>query len=216
MGIRKGFFEHIRVCIFRGLLAIIPILLCVLAVQLLYVLIDKRIMGFLDKFISLRQIPGLGILLLLLTLYLIGLIVSNIIGRQFFKLLENITERIPFIKAIYSVGKQLSQGLSAAEGKSQAFKKALLVKVTDNIWVPAFLMNSKVDPKTGEELYFVLIPTAPTPGSGFVAMVKPSQTIDPGWSIEECLKAIVSVGIVVPEKLGDYEGPIAKETGNDI
>lgn len=211
---RKGIFDHIRTCVFRGLLAIIPLLLCALAIQLLYVLIDKKVMSFLGKFVDIRQVPGLGIVFLLLSLYLIGLIVSNIIGRQFFRFIDNITERIPFIKVIYSAGKQLAQGLSVADGKSQAFKKALLVKVNENLWVPAFLMNSKVDPDTDEELFFVLIPTAPTPGSGFVAMVKANQTMDPGWSVEECLKAIVSVGIIVPEKLANYVGPANKETEN--
>jgi len=200
---RKGFFQHMGVCIFRGLLAVIPLALCVFVITLVYNLIDKNIMEFLEKFVKIRQIPGLGILLLLLTLYLVGLIVSNIIGRQFFKILESISERIPFVKVIYGAGKQLAQGLSVADGQSKAFKKALLVKVREEIWVPAFLMNSKINTKTGEELLFVLIPTSPTPGSGFVAMVRASETIDPGWTVEECLKAIVSVGIIVPEKIGE-------------
>jgi uncharacterized membrane protein len=200
---KKGIFQHIGICVFRGLLAVIPLALCVFVITLIYNLIDKNIMGFLNKIVDIKQIPGLGIMILLLTLYLVGLIVSNIIGRQFFKMLENITERIPFIKVIYGAGKQLAQGLSVADGQSKAFKKALLVKVNEHLWVPAFLMNSKVHTETGEELLFVLIPTAPTPGSGFVAMVKVSQTIDPGWSVEECLKAVVSVGIIVPEKIGE-------------
>ncbi|OGX28076.1 MAG: hypothetical protein A2705_01185 [Omnitrophica WOR_2 bacterium RIFCSPHIGHO2_01_FULL_52_10] len=108
----KHFFQHIRVYVFRGLLAIIPLLLCVLAVRLLYVLIDQRVMGFLGNFYAVRKIPGLGILLLLVSLYFIGLIVSNIRGRRLLRLLESISQRIPFIKTIYGVGKQLSQGLS--------------------------------------------------------------------------------------------------------
>ena len=212
---RKGLFQHMGVCIFRGLLAVIPLALCVFVITLVYNLIDKNIMEFLEKFIKIRQIPGLGILILLLTLYLVGLIVSNIIGRQFFKIIDSITERIPFVKVIYGAGKQLAQGLSVADGQSKAFKKALLVKAHDNLWVPAFLMNTKIDPKTGEELWFVLIPTAPTPGSGFMAIVKPSTTIDPGWTVEECLKAIVSVGIILPEKLGDFVGSTGPETKTD-
>ena len=47
---------HIRTYIFRGLLAIIPILLSVAAVHLLYVLIDKKIMKLLDSFIEIHQI----------------------------------------------------------------------------------------------------------------------------------------------------------------
>ena len=199
----KNFMNHLRVYIFRGLLAIIPLLLCALAIRLLYVLIDRRMMGFLERFFDIRAVPGLGLFILLVFLYFLGLIVSNIIGRQLFKLIENITDRIPFIKVIYGVGKQLSQSLSLADGQKQAFKKALLVKINDGLWVPAFLMSSNIDPKTKEELFFVLIPTSPTPASGFVSLVKASHTVDPGWTIEECLKAIVSVGIITPSQIID-------------
>ncbi|MCB9771479.1 MAG: DUF502 domain-containing protein [Candidatus Omnitrophica bacterium] len=203
----KGLLKHIQVCVFRGLLAVIPLALCFFAMLLFYNLIDKKIMGFLEKFVEIRQIPGLGILIVIICLYLVGLIVSNFIGRQFFKFIENISERIPFIKVIYSIGKQLSQGLSIADGQSKAFKKALFVKINDDLWVPGFLMNIKTDPATGEELLFVLVPTSPTPATGFVVLVKASQTIDPGWSVEECLKAVVSVGIITPEKFVQYIGP---------
>ncbi len=195
----KKFFTHLRNHIFQGLLAIIPLLLCYFALQLLYVLIDKKVMGFLGRFIHIGHIPGLGTLLLLFFLYLIGLIVSNIVGHQFFKLIERISKRIPFIKTIYGVGKQLSQGLSAADRGQQAFQKAVLVKLEGNgLWALAFVMSSVVHRETNEEYLFVLVPTSPTPTSGFVFVVKTSQTIDPGWSVEECLKAVVSIGIIPP------------------
>jgi len=199
----KNVFTHIRVLIFRGLLAVIPILLCVGALYLLYVLIDKKVIGLLDNFIKIRHVPGLGVLLLVLCLYFIGLVVSNIIGHRILRLIEGITRRIPVISTIYGVGKQLSQGLSVADGQSQAFKKAVLVKLSgDSLMVPAFVMSSMKSNKTGEELLFVLVPTSPTPGSGFVCVVRSSQTFDPGWTVEECLKAIISIGIVTPKEKG--------------
>ena len=200
----KNFFTHARIYIFRGLLAIIPILLCVVAIRLLYVLIDKKIMGFLDNFIEIRQIPGMGIVLVLVSLYLIGLIVSNIVGNQFFKFIEGVSQRIPLIKTIYGLGKQLSQGISAVDHGNQAFKKAVLIKLNnDGLMAPGFVMGSLISRRTNEEYLFVLAPTAPTPGSGFVLVVKASQTVDPGWTVEECLKAIVSVGIISPKEMKD-------------
>ncbi len=198
----KTFFTHAQNYVLRGLLAIIPLLLCAVALQLLYVLIDKRVMGLLDHFIEIRHIPGLGILLVLVILYFIGLIVSNIVGHQFFRFIEWISQRIPFIKTIYGVGKQFSHGFSVVDGDKQPLKRAVLIKLgSDGAMIPAFVMNSLVDRKTNEELLFVLAPTAPTPGSGFVLVVKASQTVDPGWTVEECLKAIVSVGIVSPKEI---------------
>lgn len=198
----KKFINHVRSYIFRGLIAIIPIVLCALALNLLYILIDKKVMGFLSNFVEIRHIPGSGILLVLLSLYLLGLILSNIIGNQFLRFIERVSQKIPVINTIYGIGKQLSQGLSAVDSDKQAFKKAVLIKLNDTgIMVPAFVMNSLIHPLTKEEYLFVLAPTAPTPGSGFVLVVKASQTFDPGWTVEETLKAIVSVGIIVPKEM---------------
>jgi uncharacterized membrane protein len=200
----NGVLAHIRKYIFRGLFAIIPLLLCAFSIRLLYVLIDRKILVFLNQFIDIHLIPGLGILLLVLFLYLIGLIVSNIAGKQFLKFIEQITERIPLIKTIYGIGKQLSQGLSVADSEKQAFKKAVLVKLDGTqLMVPAFVMNSIIT-KENEEFFFVLIPTAPTPASGFVCVVKADQVTDPGWTVEECLKALVSVGIIIPKETNVY------------
>jgi uncharacterized membrane protein len=197
----KDLVEHIRDSIFRGLLAIIPLLLCAIAINLLYVLIDKKIIVFLSQFIEVRQIPGLGILLLLIALYLIGLTVSNILGRQFLRFLESASKKIPIINSIYSVGKQLTQGLSA-DPKNKAFKKAILVKLNDNdVWTPGFVMGNITDSKTNEELMYVYLPTVPTPTGGFIFIVSASETRDPGWTVEECLKVIVSMGIISPKKI---------------
>lgn len=196
----KNLFSHIRIYIVRGLLAIVPILLCVFAIRLLYILIDRRIMGFLNNFFEVHKIPGLGILLLLILLYLIGLAVSSIVGHRLLRFVERITQRIPFIKIFYEMGKQLSKGLSIIDGERQAFQKAVLINLNNGLWVPAFVMSSVKSRTTDEELLFVLVPTAPTPASGFVCVVKASQTFDPGWTIEECLKVIVSAGIIIPKE----------------
>ena len=198
----KKFLKHAQTHIFRGFLAVIPLFLCYFAVRLIYILIDKNIMAFLSRFVEIRQIPGVGILLALLMLYLIGLIVSNIVGRQIFRFIENISERIPVIKPIYSVGKQLSYSLSMTSGEKKAFKKAVLVKFReDGIWTPGFVTGTMTDQKTNEELTLVFIPTAPNPTTGFVTVVKPNQIIDPGWTIEECVKVIVSAGLIAPKAL---------------
>src|SRR6266436_1251598 len=150
----KNFFIHIRVFILRGLLAIIPLLLCYFAIIFLYRLIDKQIIKFLAQYIQffdIHQIPGLGILLLLATLYFIGLIFSNVLGRQIFRFIDNITNRIPIIKFIYGIGKQISDTFSMADPQKQAFKKAVLVSAFgDNGWLLGFVTGSIKDVNGGE------------------------------------------------------------------
>lgn len=197
----KDFFIHIRIYILRGLLAIIPLLLCITAIRLLYILIDKQVIKFLDQYINIRQIPGLGILLLLISLYFIGLIFSNVVGRQIFSFIGNVTERIPIIKFIYSIGKQISDTLSITDPQKQAFKKTVLVNTFNgNGWMVGFVTGS-VKGQNGEELLRVFVPSAPHPLTGIVFIVRPSQILECNWTVEEALKMIVSIGIISPEEI---------------
>ena len=193
--------EHLRSYILRGLLAIIPIMLTVAAIRLLYVLIDKRVMGFLENFIEVRQIPGAGILLVLVCLYLVGLIVSNVIGRQLFRLIDHIGRRIPIVDAVYHVGRQLSESLSDA-GKKNAFQKALLIDWNNSgMWTVAFVTGNIIDQKTGEKMLKVFVPKVPNPATGYIFIIKESAAIDPGWTVEEALKMIVSAAIISPDAI---------------
>ena len=117
--------SHIKTCVFRGFLVIVPFALAVFAVHLLYVSIDQRVMAMIEKTVGFT-FPGLGILLLLASLYLLGLLASNVVGRCLLGLLDRLTDRIPLIKSVYQIGKQLTSTLSQPE--RQVFQRALLVQ----------------------------------------------------------------------------------------
>jgi len=85
----RDLLKHLKSYILRGLLAIIPLALTAFAIKILYSTIDKRITAIVEEIIGF-SFPGLGVLLLLATLYLLGLVVSNIVGKQMFGLVEKI------------------------------------------------------------------------------------------------------------------------------
>ena len=197
----KKIFIHLGRYILRGLLAVIPLFLCFIAIWFLRKFIDKQILSHLPSFIDKHQIPGLGILLLLLSLYLIGLIFSNVLGREILKFIHSVAERIPIINFIYGLGKQLSDTLSDAGSQKQAFKKAVLVNsFNGNGWMLGFVTGSIKD-QNGEELIRVFVPSSPHPLTGIVFIVKPSEILECGWSVEEALKMVVSIGIISPEQI---------------
>ncbi len=197
----KNFFKHIRIYILRGLLAIIPIFLCILAIQLLYLLIDKRVVVFFNRFFEVRKIPGLGILLVLLCLYLIGLIVSNVIGKRLFHFIERISQRIPLVKVIYQLGKQFSESFSGEKGK-EVFKRVVLVDWNNNgLWAMGFVTGRIIDQAGGEPMLRVFVPNVPSPTTGFIFIVKESAAIEPGWTVEEALKMVVSGSVIAPQEI---------------
>ncbi len=196
----KNMLSHLRTYVFRGIVAMIPIGLTYFVVRLLYVTIDKRVAQLIEKSIGF-SLPGLGIILVLLLLYVIGVVASNVVGQQMFKLVERITDRIPIVKSTYQIGKQLSVTLSLPE--KQVFKRAVLVDyLKPGIWTIGFVTGSVIDRKNNDEkLLKVFIPTPPNPTSGTMVVVKERETRDPGWSIEEAIRAVISGGIIGPTEI---------------
>ena len=193
----KHFFNHFKSYVFRGLLALIPIGLTIFAIRIIYVFIDKRIMELIDQYIGYR-IPGFGLFLFVLALYFTGIVASNVFGKRLFAVFDGIIEKVPLIKTTYQVGKQLSNTLSLPE--KQIFKKAVLVDYfKPDTWVIGFVTGEVKDEETGENLLKVFIPTVPNPTSGFLVIMKNSQTKNPNWTVEEAMKLVISGGIIGPE-----------------
>jgi uncharacterized membrane protein len=196
----KKLLGHIKKNIVRGLLAIIPLVLTFFAVNILYTTIDQNAVKLVDQLFGF-SFPGLGIVLVLASFYILGIMASNIMGRKVFNLIEKTSNYLPLIKTTYKVGQQLAGTFSLPE--KQVFKKAILVEyLKPGMWTTGFVTGKIVDKRSPDEkLLKVFIPTPPNPASGTMVIVKESQTRDPGWSIEEALKAIMSVGIIGPEEL---------------
>jgi uncharacterized membrane protein len=196
----KSIFKHLKSYILRGLLAVSPLALTVFAIRILYTTIDKRITGLIKDIIGL-SFPGLGVLLLVAVLYFLGLIVSNVLGRQIFGLLDRIANRIPLVRTTYNVGRRLSSSFSLPE--KQVFRRAVLVEyLKPGIWTIGFVTDTIVDRENNDELLLkVFILTPPHPISGTMVVVRESQARDPGWSIDEALKAVISGGVIGPAEI---------------
>jgi len=194
------FVAHLRKFIIRGTLALIPIALPAFAIYLLYDFIDRRIVVLVDRTLGVN-FPGLGIVLLLVVLYLVGLVASNIFGRRLLGSLEQLTEHIPVIGTIYRMGKQLSGTLMQTQDRN-LFRRPVLIPYTNpSTWQIGFVTGSMREESSGEELYKVFVPTPPNPATGFVYVVKASIVRDPGWTVEEAIQCILSGGLIGPDRI---------------
>ena len=146
------------------------------------------------------RIPGLGVLLAFAILLATGALAANFFGLRLIRLWEAVLGRIPFVKSIYSSVKQVSDTLLSDTGN--AFRKALLVQFpNEHSWTIAFLTGTPapvVARHLGEEHVSVYVPTTPNPTSGYFLIVPRSRVRDLDMSVEEALKYVVSMGVVMP------------------
>ncbi|MFH2203018.1 MAG: DUF502 domain-containing protein [Elusimicrobiota bacterium] len=192
--------NNLRTYILRGFILLIPIVLSGLAIRLVYVVIDKRVMGLVDDFLGF-SVPGLGIVLLLAGLYLVGLAGGGMVAKYLLGTIEGIAAKIPLVNTTYQVGKQIASTLTLPE--HQVLKRAVLVGyLRPGMWTIGFVTGTLEDAQApGEKLLKVFVPTPPNPTTGTIIIVKESETRDPGWTVEEAMKTVISAGLIGPERV---------------
>ena len=149
---------------------------------------------------SLRRVPFLGVVVMVLLLLVTGVFVTNIFGQWWVKQWHRMMSRIPIVKSIYSSVKQVSDTLFSSSGN--AFREAVLVQYPrEGSWTIAFVTGKpggEVAAHLDGEHVSLYVPTTPNPTSGFFLMVPRSSVRSLQMSVDEALKYIISMGVVVP------------------
>ena len=122
----------------------------------------------------LRRIPGLGVLVMLIALFLTGVFATNVVGQWALRQGHRLLNRIPIVKSIYSSVQQVSDTLFSSSGN--AFREAVLVEYPRaGAWTIAFV-TGKPSGETAAHLagdhLSIYVPTTPNPTSGFFLMVR--------------------------------------------
>lgn len=146
------------------------------------------------------HVPGLGVILALVVLVVTGVVAANILGRQLVGLWEGMLDRIPLVRSVYSAVKQVLHTVLSSDSKS--FRKVLMVEYpSKGLWTLAFLAGDpvgEIQDKTAKEMLTVYVPTAPNPTSGYVIFVAREEVIELDMNVEDAMRMIVSLGMVVP------------------
>jgi uncharacterized membrane protein len=187
-----------------GLLIWIPVVITAWVLNLLVSTMDQTLLLLPEQWQTKQllgvHIPGMGVIITLIVVFVTGLLAANFIGRRVVSVWDGILTRIPVVKSIYGGVKQVSDTLFSSTG--QAFRKALLVQYPrEGAWTVAFLTGTPggdvVNHLHGEYVS-VYVPTTPNPTSGFFLIFRRSDVIELDMSVDDALKYIVSMGVVPP------------------
>ena len=146
------------------------------------------------------DIPGAGIVVTLVIIFITGLLAANFIGQRLVNWWERLLARIPVVNSIYNGVKQVSDTLFSSSG--MAIRQPLLGQYPhQGAWTIAFLTGEPggdVVNHLKEEHVSVYVPTTPNPTSGFFLMFPKSQVIELDMDVDQALKYIISMGVVAP------------------
>jgi uncharacterized membrane protein len=198
-----GLGRGLRKYLVAGLLVWLPLGATLLAFKFLLDLMDQlllllpaqwqpdALLGF--------HLPGFGALLALVVLLGTGFLVANLIGTTLVGWWEELLNRIPLVRSIYSGVKGLTETLVSSKG---SFSKVVLIEYPRReLWTLAFVTASDlpdISALAGNALVCVYVPTTPNPTSGLIIFVPASQIRETDMSVDDAMKMVVTMGMVMP------------------
>ena len=192
----KRFFLHIRTTLIAGLLAILPIGVTLFVLKFFFELLDP-ILGPIFDMGNVRIFPGLGVIVLLILLYVVGIITTKILSARIVTLGHKLIEKIPVISSIYSTTRSGVEILSGTQGFES--RGVVLVDFPRPAMKAIGLITAELGVLNGEPMVAVYIPTTPVPSSGFLIVVALSDVTPTDISVDDAMKIIVSGGILANE-----------------
>ncbi len=213
---KQSLLSWLRERLVAGMLIALPVVATFIILEFLINLIDSRVVPMIPP--ALRPetyldyaVPGFGLLILLIFLTLLGAVATNFLGSYFVSLTDRILTRVPVVRSVYSVFKQIRDVFQS--NSAGQYKEIVMVEYPRaGSWVVGFVAGSaKEEPayRLGADFITVFVPTVPNPTSGFLLFVKESAVIRMEMSIEEGAKLILSGGLVYPPFPGVAAAPAA-------
>lgn len=195
--------QKLRRYFFTGLILVLPLFITFYVLFLSFKFVDGILGGFINNYLRANWgffVPGIGIFLGILIVWLAGFIATHFLGKRVLFALETRFTALPGARQIYPAAKQIVSFLFSKD--KAAFKQVVLVEYPcKGIWSIGFITNdsfAEANKKTGRDLTHVFIPSTPGPWSGFLVLIPRDDVRHLDISVEDGIKLIVSGGILKP------------------
>jgi uncharacterized membrane protein len=147
------------------------------------------------------NIPGLGLLIVLVLVFTVGFLTQNYIGQWLVNALDHLIKRITFVGGIYGAIKKFLETIF--NPKSNKFNGVALVQFphteTYTICFRTGKPDAKITGKIKKKLVSIFVPCTPNPTAGFYLLVAEEDLIPLDMSVQEAFKIVISLGIVTSE-----------------
>ena len=140
------------------------------------------------------QITIVGILIV--SLYMLGWVARTVAGAQVIAYWHSLIERIPFVRGVYRVVRQITDMFSENPLNE---KPVVILEFPRQGILSLGVVTSQFIMPNGEEYLTVYIPTIPIPTSGYMALVKEDQVTHTKLAFEEATQIILSGGVLSEE-----------------
>lgn len=197
---RHPVMRRLRRYFLTGLVVVVPVGITVVILWWLFQTLDAILGGALERLLG-RQIPGLGLVLLLLAIVTIGWLAHYTVGRRLIAWWNTLLARFPLTARVYNAASQIVQTFMGEERR--VFQRTVLIEFpTAGTYALAWVTaenNPFAEALLGEPCVNVFVATTPNPTSGYFLIVPKSRARAVNLGVEEAMKLVISAGAVLPQ-----------------
>lgn len=193
--------RHLQLKTVSGMLELLPLLVTILVLAFIIDNADNIIRPLFASIpahiplIGTLDFPGIGIIVLALLFYLVGLLVSTAAGRRAIDLKSALLNALPVVGTIYGVTQQAAAVMSS----DYRFSRVVFIEwPRTGMIAMGFVTGRALCEDSGKSIVAVYIPTVPNPTSGNMAFVIEDDVIETDLTVEDAMKMVFSGGIVMP------------------
>jgi uncharacterized membrane protein len=197
----------IRRRLLTGFFVTVPLVASVVALVWVFQFIERLTSGLPERLLGPnRYVPGLGLMLTILIVFLVGVLATNVFGRRLLGQAESLLLHVPVFGTIYGPLKQLTEAFSP--DNEFGFKRVVLIEQAPDAWTLGFLTKEFVlDRGSGpRHLLAVYVPTNHL-YLGNVVVCSPGQVSFPDLTVEQGIRIFLTGGMALPSDLGTHEAP---------
>ncbi len=204
---KSKLLQHTRNAFLTGILAAVPLLVTYLVFRWLFLALDNIFQPAIIFLVG-RSLPGVGLVAVVLLVYLLGLIMTNIVGRRLVGAVNSMMCRAPVIGSIY--GPAATEVVNAVRSLKQVpFKKVVIVEFPKlGMYSLGFVTGKPVDFR-GQRRVPLFIPHTPTPMTGFLVLLSDEDILDTDLTVDEAKLLIqeeVNLVVLDVRTKEEYEG----------
>jgi uncharacterized membrane protein len=200
------FLARLRGYFLTGLIIVGPVAITIYVVWWFINLVDGWVKPLIpgrylpDNFLPFN-VPGVGLIVGIFALMLVGATAANLFGRTIVSYGEMMLDRMPVVRGVYRLLKQIFTTVFSKSGTS--FKRVGLIEFPRRgLYAVVFVSGdppAEVKSKLGNgELMTVFMPNAPNPTTGFVLFMPAKDVILLDMAIDDGAKLVLSAGLVAP------------------
>lgn len=205
---KKGFLSALKNSFITGFFVLAPAIVTFYFFKILVLALDGYLLNLLPQKLHPTTylpygIPGVGLIAGALVVLMFGFLARNVLGRRLVDFWETLMGNIPGVNAIYKAVRQVTDTLANSQS---SFREVVLMEYPkEGCYSIGFITNKNkgliqrtLEKAIDSPVVFVFVPTTPNPTSGFLLLVKKDDIIPLDMTVEQGLKAIISVGMVTP------------------